>query len=87
MAFPLLKQQSGEECKAELTLLAGYMPRWYMHQKTVTHVTLSNHTGTPDTTQTGPSCRVRRAVWTGWRRGVLVSGVRRMNEVTHVGPG
>ena len=23
------------------------------------------HTGTPDTTETGPSCRVRRAVWVG----------------------
>jgi len=22
-----------------------------------------------------------------WRRGVVVSGVRRMNELTHVGPG
>jgi len=28
-------------------------------------------------------CRLRY----GWRRGAVVSGVRRMNEVTHVGPG
>jgi len=38
--------------------------------------------------KTKPSSIRKRIVHDCWRRGVVVSGVRRMNEVnTHVGPG
>ena len=33
----VLNQATPEGCKAELTQLAGYIPRWYTRPKTVTH--------------------------------------------------
>ena len=34
---PVLDSATPEGCKAELTQLAGYIPRWYTRPKTVTH--------------------------------------------------
>ena len=43
VAFPPLPQQldlaTPERCKAKLTELAGYIPRWYTHPKTVSQPT------------------------------------------------
>ena len=51
-----------EGCKAELTSLAGYMPRWYTRPKTVTH---------PSTN------RARRALTSFMRRTPLTTTPRR----------